>query len=61
MCKVMEDMRDQALARGRAEGSLETLFSLVQDCILTLARAAERMGLTEGQFSAKLREVGLSH
>ena len=92
MCKVMEDMRDEALARGReeglavgreeglavgreeglavgreeglavgkAEGSLETLFSLVQDGILPLAKAAERMGLTESQFSQRLREAGLS-
>ena len=87
MCKVMEDMRDEALARGREEGlavgreeglavgreeglavgreegravgSLETLFSLVQDGILPLAKAAERMGLTEGQFSQRLREAGL--
>ena len=68
MCKVMEDMRDRAWMEGKAEGKaegvaegkLKTLFSLFQDGILTLSQAAERMGLTESQFSRLLTESGLA-
>ena len=62
MCKSMEDMRDKAWLEGKAEGivvgSFKTLTSLVQDGILTLAQAAERLGLSEAEFAEKIAAAG---
>ena len=60
MCKAMEEMQKTARAegeaigmqKGKAEGILETLVSLVKDGILTLAEAAGRYNVTVPEFEA---------
>ena len=49
MCEVL----DRVEARGKQEGVLETLASLVKDGILTLADAASRANLTPAEFQKK--------
>ena len=60
MCKSMEDMRNKAWFDGKAEGKAEVLFALVEDGILSLSHAAERLGLTENQFAEKMKQAGFS-
>ena len=57
MCEAIQSIRDDARAEGRAEGILETLFSLVRDGILTLSEAARRADMTETEFEAKTKKM----
>ena len=49
--------REEGRAEGREEGFLQALVSLVNDGLLPLAAAAERVGMSEGDFRARMREV----
>ena len=57
MCKAIEDMRNDSIAigeeRGRQEGILDTLISLVRDGILTVVDAAKRANMTVAEFEEK--------
>ena len=57
MCEAIQSIRDDARAEGRAEGILETLFSLVRDGILTLSEAARRADMTETEFEEKTKKM----
>ena len=50
LCKKEFEEKEQ---KGRQEGALETLSSLVKDGILTLTDAANRAGLSVSDFKAK--------
>ena len=46
MCKMMEDMRNDA----EKSGVIKTLIALVKDGILSLAEAAKRADMTVDEF-----------
>jgi predicted transposase YdaD len=54
MCEIMEKIateeRNEGRKEGRKEGTLETLFGLVKDGILTISEAAKRVDMTEKIF-----------
>lgn len=54
MCKLLEDMKAEAMEKGR----LQTLFELARDGVLPLASAAERSGLPPDQFAAQATSAG---
>ena len=41
---------------GREEGSYETLIRLVDGNIITLAQAAEQVGITEAEFKERIKK-----
>jgi hypothetical protein len=43
-------------AEGKAEGTLELLYNLVQDGVLTLTDAAKRANMTEVIFTEKTQQ-----
>jgi hypothetical protein len=51
-------LRDEGRTEGRQEGTIETLFGLVKDGILTLSEAAKRAGMTEALFAEKVKHFG---
>ena len=67
MCKAIEDLINDSKAEGEAKGRLEgdakgrfdTLISLVNDNILSIKDAADRVNMTEEAFtvSALLRHL----
>ena len=63
MCRSMEEkwnrVREEGREEDREEGALKVLFSLVQSGFLSLAQAAQQMGLTENQFSEKLIQANI--
>jgi hypothetical protein len=62
MCDIMEKIaaeeRNEGRKEGRQEGTLETLFSLVRDGVLTLSEAAKRADMTETLFAEKVKHFG---
>ena len=52
MCKIIEDMREEAREQGRIEGALSTLIDLVKKGLLTPAQAAEQTDMTVDEFGA---------
>ena len=59
MCEAIEGIRNDARAegveKGRVEGTLKTLISLVKDGILTITEAASRANMTVAEFEAKTK------
>ena len=51
MCKIMEDMRNDARQAGEKIGMIKTLVELVKDGILSLAEAAKRANMSVEEFS----------
>ena len=50
MCKMMEDMRNNAQEAGEKIGMIRTLIDLVKKGLLTLAQAAEQANMTVDEF-----------
>lgn len=50
-----ENIRAEGRAEGESEGILKTLSSLVKDGILTIKDAAERMGVSESEFTKLMK------
>ena len=59
MCEAIEGIRNDARAegieKGRVEGTLKTLISLVKDGILTINEDASRANMTVAEFEAKTK------
>jgi predicted transposase/invertase (TIGR01784 family) len=53
-----QEGRREGRREGRQEGTLETLFSLVRDGVLTLSEAAKRADMTETLFAEKVKHFG---
>ena len=51
MCKIMEDMRNDARQAGEKIGMIKTLVELVKKGLLTLAQAAEQANMSVEEFS----------
>jgi hypothetical protein len=60
MEKLATEARDEGLNEGIAEGmtrgTLKTLFSLVEDGVLTISEAAKRANMTEVIFTEKTKQ-----
>lgn len=48
-----------AEAKGRSEGGLEMLFSLVRDGLLSMEKASARAGMTESEFAARMKQPSI--
>lgn len=57
MCKVMEELRNESYAEGRAEGTFATLAGLVRDGLLSIREASQRVNMTEQEFEMALRKL----
>lgn len=57
MCKVMEELRNESYAEGRAEGTFATLAGLVRDGLLNIREASQRVNMTEQEFETALRKL----
>lgn len=57
MCKVMEELRNESYAEGRAEGTFATLAGLVRDGLLSIREASQRVNMTEQEFETALRKL----
>jgi hypothetical protein len=56
MEKLATEAMDEGIAKGKAEGTLELLYNLVQDGVLTLTDAAKRANMTEVIFTEKTKQ-----
>lgn len=56
--KHMEMEREEFMEKGMQEGEARTLYSLVQDGLLTLQIGASRLGVPEEQFLADMKASG---
>ena len=54
MCEYLDRIIAEGEAKGRAEGTLETLISLVQDGLLSLEEATGRANISEEEFRKKM-------
>lgn len=52
---VMCNLSDGLIEKGRVEGILELLFSLVKDGVLTLFNAAQWAGMEPSEFEQKYK------
>ena len=62
--RVLVTRTDRIIARseakGKAEGKIDSLVSLVNDGDITLERAAEKLQMTIPAFKEKVKEYGLT-
>ncbi|MBR6626561.1 MAG: Rpn family recombination-promoting nuclease/putative transposase [Lachnospiraceae bacterium] len=58
MCKalteMLQDERSEGIEQGIEQGKLDVLISLVEDGILSIAQAAERLGISEKDFRERM-------
>lgn len=50
MCNLSDVIEEQAIEKGIEKGKIDTLVGLVQDGILNIEDAAERLGISEKEF-----------
>ena len=55
-----EAVLDKVENKGIEKGKIEILASLVEDGILTLQQAAERMGMSVAKFKAATKELAIN-
>ena len=55
MCNLSDGLIEKGIEKGRVEGVLELLFSLVKDGVLTLSNAAQRAGMEPSEFEQKYK------
>ena len=53
-----EEGREEGLAEGREEGRTSEIFSSVAEGDYSAARGAEKLGLSEDEFLAKMKAAG---
>lgn len=56
MCKAVENMMIEREEKGRAEGKLELLISLVKDGLLNIKEAAHRANMTVDTFENEIKK-----
>ena len=54
---LLDKVENRGIEKGIEKGKVITLAELVNDGILTLKQAAERMGMTVAKFKAAMKEV----
>ena len=61
MCESMEQLRKESERigeeKGLQNGRLTAFIDMVRDGMLTIAYAAERLGISEQEFRAKMRNM----
>ncbi len=55
--ELAEEHEEIGRAKGRAEGRLENLADLVSDGTITLAKAAQKAGLTVPEFKKRIAQL----
>jgi hypothetical protein len=56
MERLTNEARTDGINEGITRGTFKTLYTLVEDGILTVSDAARRAGVTEGVFEEKTRQ-----
>ena len=57
MCKALRDIKKHAERKGKRQGTLDTLISLVTDRLLQLEEAAKRAGLSSSAFCDEMKKA----
>ncbi len=52
--RILNEGRKAGLAEGRLEGALEMCIGLLKDGVISLAEAAKRLSMTEGELKSKM-------
>ena len=52
--EMLDASKEEGKAEGRIEGALDVYVSLVVDGVLSLAEAAERLGMTEEELKSRM-------
>ena len=55
MCEVLDRVEARGIEKGRQEGTINTLISLVKDGILSLDEAAIRAGMSAKDFKKYIK------
>ena len=55
MCKAIEDLIEE----GKKEGKLEILLSMIEDGILSIKQAADRMNMTVASFKKAVNNLAI--
>ena len=55
MCEVLDRVEAKGIEKGRLEGTINTLISLVKDGILSLDEAAIRAGMSAKDFKKYIK------
>jgi hypothetical protein len=56
MERLTTEARTEGITEGINRGTFKTLYSLVEDGVLTVSDAAKRAGVTEGVFEENTRQ-----
>ena len=56
---LKREAAEEGEKKGKKEGSIETLMSLVKDGFLTIQQAAERMGMSIEKFEKEAKNLAL--
>ena len=59
MCKIMEETREEGIARGIAQGRLETTVKYYRKGAISAEEAAKDLGMTVEEFRKKAAEIAL--
>ena len=57
MCNLSDGVEQKGIQKGIEQGTLITLYGLVQDNLLTMEEAAKRMGITMEEFQVKTKDM----
>ncbi len=57
MCEMIQKIKDESKAEGKAEGILETLIVLVKKGLLSLDDAAKQAGISKAKFQKLMPQV----
>lgn len=57
MCKIMEETREEGIARGIAQGRLETTVKYYRKGAISAEEAAKDLGMTVEEFRKKAAEI----
>ena len=59
MCKAIEDLIEEGKKEGKKEGKLEILLSMIEDGILSIKQAADRMNMTVANFKKAVNNLAI--
>ena len=59
MCKAIDDLIEEGKKEGKKEGKLEILLSMIEDGILSIKQAADRMNMTVANFKKAVNNLAI--
>ncbi|MCD8018806.1 MAG: resolvase [Clostridiales bacterium] len=55
MCTALENLKNEGKKEGKKEGKIEILTQLVNDGLISISDAAEKLNVSVGQFESLMR------